>query len=98
MALYVVLSKLTHKGKSTIQKKPERIKEVNKNMESFGINVVSQHALIGAYDFLTVLEAPDPQAMSRLSLELGSRGTLETLFLGAIPVDQFIEDIKKSNK
>jgi uncharacterized protein with GYD domain len=52
--------------------------------------VISQYALLGAYDFITVLEAPDAETVARVSVELGTRGTANYETLAAVPVDEFI--------
>jgi len=98
MALYVVLTKLTSKGRQTVKRNPHRIQEVNREIEKMGLRIVAQYALVGAYDFLTVLEADDPQALTRLSLEFGARGTIEPLFLGAMPIEEYIEGLTKGGK
>jgi uncharacterized protein with GYD domain len=94
MAVYAVLSKLTDEGRKTLKAKPERVKEVNEEMAKMGAKVLHQYALLGEYDFLTVLEAADNAAISRVMVELGSRGTLETNTLSAIPVDEFLAGFK----
>lgn len=94
MATYVMLSSLTDDGAGTIKKNPERIKEVNKDVEALGGKVLQQFALLGEYDFLSVLEAPDAETIARISVELGSRGSVRIRTLAAIPVDEFIARLK----
>jgi uncharacterized protein with GYD domain len=94
MAVYVVLSRLTDEGRKTIKAKPERVKEVNDEISKMGAKVLHQYALLGKYDFLTVLEAQDNIAISRIMVELGSRGTLETMTLSAVPVDELLAKMK----
>jgi uncharacterized protein with GYD domain len=95
MAHYVVLSKLTDEGRKTLKSKPERVKEVNEEISRMGARVVNQFALLGKYDFLTVLEAKDDVAVAKIMVELGSRGTIQTMTLSAIPVDDFLSSLKK---
>lgn len=95
MAHYVVLSRLTDEGRKTLKSKPERVKEVNEEISRMGAKVVHQFALLGKYDFLTVLEAKDDIAVARIMVELGSRGTVQTTTLSAIPVDEFLSSLKK---
>ena len=90
MATYVMLSTLSPEGVQTIKNNPSRIKEVNKEIEQLGASVKAQWAVLGRYDFINVIEAPDEQTMARISLELGSRGTAKYESLTAIPVDDFI--------
>jgi len=94
MAKYVVLSRLTDEGRKTLKARPERVKEVNDEISKMGAKVLHQLALLGKYDFLTVLEADDDVAVAKVMVELGSRGTLETMTLPAIPVDEFLSKLK----
>lgn len=90
MATYLMLCKLTPQGTATIKNNPERILEVNHEIESLGAKVTAQWATLGEYDFISVVEAPDTQTIARVSLELGSRGTTTYETLAAIPVEEFI--------
>jgi len=95
MPLYILLSTLTPEGRKTIKKKAERIREVNKEIEAFGAKVVTQYAVLGPYDFVNIVEAPDNKAIARVSLELGSRGTIEIMSLPAMTVNDFISMTKE---
>lgn len=94
MAVYVVLSRLTDEGRKTIKTKPERVKEVNEEISKMGAKVLHQFALLGEYDFLNILEAEDNATISKIMVDLGSRGTLETNTLSAIPIDDFLARLK----
>lgn len=93
MPTYVMLCTLTSEGVQTIKNNPQRIKEVNREIEQLGASVTAQWATLGRYDFINVIEADDEQAIARISLELGSRGTAHYETLSAIPVDQFIDGL-----
>jgi uncharacterized protein with GYD domain len=95
MATYVMLSRLSPDGVKTLHENPDRIKAVNSEVEALGAKVVVQYALLGAYDFITVLQAPDMETVARVSVELGMRGTANFETLAAIPVDDFIASLKK---
>ena len=90
MATFVLLSSLTDEGAKTIKQNPGRIKEVNRELEQMGVRVVNQWAVLGPYDFVNVVEAPDNTAVARVSAELASRGTIRITTLAAIPIDDFI--------
>jgi uncharacterized protein with GYD domain len=85
-----MISTLTDEGRKTIKKHPERIEEVNREIESMGAKVLAQYAVLGQYDFLNILEAPNNEAIAKVSIELGSRGTIQIITLPAIPVEDFI--------
>ena len=93
MPTYIMLSTLTPEGVQTVKNNPQRIKEVNKEVEQLGATVKSQWATLGQFDFVNIVEAPDEQTMSRVSLELGSRGTARYETLVAIPIDDFISGL-----
>ncbi len=90
MATYILLSNLTDAGAATIKKNPERIKQVDQELESMGARVISQFAVLGPYDFVNIVEAPDNQTIARISAELSSRGTVRILTMAATPIDDFI--------
>ena len=93
---YIMLSNLTDEGRKTIKMRPERIKEVNKEIEKMGAKVIEQYAVLGPYDFISILEASDNETITRVAVELGSRGTVQIQTLSAIPVYTFEDKLKKS--
>jgi uncharacterized protein with GYD domain len=93
MPTYIMLSTLTPEGVQTVKNNPQRIIEVNKEVEQLGATVKAQWATLGHTDFISVVEAPDEGAMARISLELGSRGTARYETLAAIPIDDFIASL-----
>ncbi|MCX6651593.1 MAG: GYD domain-containing protein [Methanomassiliicoccales archaeon] len=94
MPQYIVLSRLTTEGRKVLKEKPARLKEVNKEITKMGAKVLQQYALLGKYDFLNIMEAPDNETVAKVMVELGSRGTLETTTLAAIPIDDFLKALK----
>ncbi len=88
MAIYVMLTTLTDEGRRTIKENPERLKEVNKEVEAMGVKILTQYALLGPYDFINILEAPDNKAVAKVAIELGSRGTLQTITMAAMSIDE----------
>ena len=94
MATFIMLSRLSPEGMKTLKGNPERLQEVNREVEGFGARVVQQYALLGEYDFITVLEAPDAETVSRVSVELSSRATARYETLTAISVEEFVSRIR----
>jgi uncharacterized protein with GYD domain len=94
MARYILLSKLTEDGRKTLKTRPGRIKEVNAELEAFGVKVLEQYAVLGPYDFVNIVEAPNNEAIFNMSVELGSRGTIEITSMPAITIDQLIKSLK----
>ena len=90
-----MLTTLTDEGRKTISENPGRIKEVNQEVEAMGAKILAQYAVLGPYDFINIMEAPSNEAISKVAIALGSRGTLQTLTLAAMDVDAFIASLKK---
>ena len=89
MATYIMLSTLTDEGRKTIKAHPDRLEEVNREIESMGARVLLQFAVLGPYDFVNVVEAPDNETIARISVALGARGTVQFNTLPAIAIDRF---------
>ena len=93
MPTYIMLATLTSDGVQTVKTNPNRIREVNKEVEQLGASVKAQWATLGDFDFVSVVEVPDEKTMARVSLELGSRGTARYTSFAAIPIDDFIASL-----
>ncbi|WP_376792016.1 GYD domain-containing protein [Thermoflexus sp.] len=94
MGIYIMLSTLTDEGAETIKERPERIMEVNREVEAMGVKVLAQYAVLGPYDFISIVEAPDNETVARVSVELASRGSVKIMTLPAIPIEEFIRRVK----
>jgi uncharacterized protein with GYD domain len=93
MPTYIMLSTLTPEGVQTVKNNPQRIREVNSEVEQLGATVKAQWSVLGRFDFVNIVEVPDDATMARVSLELGSRGTARYESLTAIPVEEFIAQL-----
>ena len=93
-----MLTTLTAEGRKTLKEKPNRIFEVNKEVEAMGAKILAQYAVLGPYDFVNILEAPSNDVITRVAIELGSRGTIQTLTLTAIPVEELVQSLKKGKR
>jgi uncharacterized protein with GYD domain len=91
MPTFVMLTNLTADGIRTLKNNPGRVAEVNREVEQIGAKVVAQYATLGQYDFVTIVEAPDETTMAKVSVELGSRGTMTSQTLTALRSDQLAE-------
>jgi uncharacterized protein with GYD domain len=94
MATYVLLSKLTDEGAETITSKPERVREVNQELAKLGVKVREQYALLGPYDFINIVDAPDNTTIARVSALLSARGSVQITTLPAVPLDDFVASLK----
>ena len=99
MAKYVILTKVTSEGLETLKENPERIKEVNEEIaKKYGVKVIAQYIVMGPYDFVNIVEAPDNDSVVKMVIDLGSRGTIQTLTMPAIEIEQLIKDLKELTK
>jgi uncharacterized protein with GYD domain len=92
-----MLSTLGPDGWATVREHPERIREVTSEVEAMGLKVLAQYALMGQYDFLNVLEAPDEATMARAAITLAARGTMRTTTLQAIGVEDLISSLRDAS-
>ena len=90
MPTYLMLSTIGPEGAATLREHPRRIKEVNDEVAAIGVTVLAQYALLGEWDILNILDAPDDATVARMSIELSSRGTVKTQTIPAVPIDEFI--------
>ena len=91
MPTYVMLTNLTSEGVKTLKSNPGRVSEVNREVEALGARVVTQFATLGQYDFVSIIEAPSDEVMARVSVEMGSRGTMSSQTLAALPAERLSE-------
>jgi uncharacterized protein with GYD domain len=94
MAVYVLLTTLTSEGRKSLKKNPGRIWEVNKEMENLGAKLLCQYKVLGPYDFVNIVEAPNNNVISRVAIELGSRGTLQPTIMAATTIEDFVKEIE----
>ena len=98
MALYVMLSSLSESGRKVLRQRPGWIRKVNRELEALGAKVRAQYAVLGPYDFVTILEAADNETVSSISIEMGARGTVSMMTMPAIPLDTFISRLQQRDK
>ena len=98
MSLYVMLSTLSEAGRKVLRERPGWIRKVNADVERMGARVIAQYAVLGPYDFVTVIDAADNAAISRVSVELGARGSVQMMTMAAIPLDEFIGRLERTPK
>ena len=90
MPMYILLSTLSTQGVQTLKSNPERLREVNRDVEELGARVVHQWATLGEVDFINVVEAPDEATIARVSVALGARGSTRIRTLPALTIDEFL--------
>ena len=93
MPTYLMLSRLTAKGVQTLSSNPERLKEVNKDVEELGAKVLHQWACLGPFDFVNIVEAPDAQTIAGVSVRRGARGSSKLESYELIEIDSLLGSI-----
>jgi uncharacterized protein with GYD domain len=95
MSVYLMLTTLTDAGRKALQDDPEILKEINKEVEFMGVKILTQYALLGQYDFVNIIDAPNNEAVAKLAIRLSAKGTTQTLTLAAISIDDLIATLKE---
>jgi uncharacterized protein with GYD domain len=90
MPIYILLSRLSTQGVQTLKANPDRLREVNKDVEELGARIVHQWATLGEYDFVNIVEAPDINTIARVSVALGARGSTRIETLPALTIDELL--------
>lgn len=95
MAYYMMLTNLTDEGRKAVKDDPERLRELNKEVEFFGVKILSQFALLGPHDFVNIIEAPSDEVVAKLAIYLSARGTYNPTTMPAMTLDTLINTLKK---
>ena len=94
MPIYILLSRLSQQGVQTLKSNPERLGEVNRDVEELGAKVLHQWATLGEFDFVNVVEAPDTATIARVSVALTARGSTKIHTLPALSIEEFLGAIE----
>ncbi len=94
MPTYIMLTTLTAQGVQTLKSNPERLREVNSDVEELGATVVHQWATLGPFDFVNVVEAPDAATIAKVSVALGARGSAKLQTVTAISIDELLATLE----
>jgi uncharacterized protein with GYD domain len=96
MPTYLMLTTLTEKGVQTLHANPGRLREVNRDVEEMGAKVLHQWAVLGEYDFVNIIEAPDDLTVAKVSLALGARGSAKLASLPLLAIDDVLATLESS--
>lgn len=94
MSRYIIISNLTDEGAKTLKKNPGRVKEVNTELKNMGVEVIDQYAVLGNFDFLSIVEADDETKITKAIVEIASRGSIKTVTYKVMEIDDFIKALK----
>ena len=91
MPVYILLSRLSTQGVQTLKSNPDRLREVNKDVEELGARVLHQWFMLGPYDFVNIVEAPDAKTVAQVSVAISARGSTSLESYEAIDVGELVE-------
>ena len=91
--MFILLSTLSQQGVQTLKSNPERLRQVNQDVEELGAKVLHQWATLGAFDFVNVVEAPDVETIAKVSVALGARGSTRIQTLPALAIEDFLQTL-----
>jgi uncharacterized protein with GYD domain len=91
--VFILLSTLSQQGVQTLKSNPERLRQVNQDVEELGAKVLHQWATLGAFDFVNVVEAPDIETVAKVSVALGARGSTRIQTLPALEIEDFLQTL-----
>jgi uncharacterized protein with GYD domain len=91
--VFILLSTLSQQGVQTLTSNPDRLRQVNRDVEELGAKVLHQWATLGEFDFVNVVEAPDVETIARVSVALGARGSTRIQTLPALEIDAFLRSL-----
>jgi len=94
MATYILLGTLTDEGAEKLRTHPEWVSEVNRDLEAMGVKIIAQYAVLGPYDIVNIIEAPDNKTVVGVSTQLTLRGSVKITTLPALPIDDFLSTLK----
>ena len=93
MPTFILLSTLTQQGVQTLKSNPERLRQVNQDVEELGAKVLHQWISLGQFDFVNIVDAPDSETVAKISVALGARGSAKLESYELIPVDKLLDSL-----
>jgi len=89
MPIYVSLGKTTMQGVQKIREVSQRYDANRKMYEEMGVKIVQVYALMGEYDYLSIVEAPDNETAMKAAVAVASRGNSTWVTMPAISIEEF---------
>jgi len=89
MATYIILFRFTQQGIKNIKESPDRVDAAKQTFRAMGAEVKEFYSVMGKYDTVLVVEAPDDETIAKLTLAIGSLGNVRTETLRAFTEDEY---------
>ncbi len=88
MATYILLMNFTDQGIRNVKQSPKRGKAAIAASEKLGIKTKDIYWTMGAYDLVSIVDAPNDEAMTTLALSVSSQGNVRTQTMRAYSADE----------
>jgi uncharacterized protein with GYD domain len=89
MPTYISLARWTDQGVRNIKEAPQRIDAFKKVVQAAGGKLTGFCVTMGKYDIVTIVDAPNDEAMANMVLSTESKGNVRIQTLKASTEDQF---------
>lgn len=89
MPTYIVLINYTQQGIQNVKETPSRIETARQALQAIGGVLKANYLVMGRYDYVAIIEAPDDEAMAKFALSLGARGNVRTETLRAFTEEEY---------
>ena len=83
MAQYIMLADWTEQGIRNVNDSPSRLDAARREWQKHGVKITAFYMTMGRHDMVTIVEAPNDEAVARVALALGSAGNIRTETLKA---------------
>ena len=94
MPFFVRLANFTEQGSRQTKDLARLLSQAKQVIEDNGAKLVQAYATLGRYDLVTVIEAPDENAMAKISALIASQGNFKAESLPAIPIQDFVQSVQ----
>ena len=88
MATYILLMRLTAEGQVRALNDPNYLLRVESEIDMPAVQTLGVYAVLGDYDFVTLVEANGNDVIARFSLELGVKAGVHVTTLPVVPTGQ----------
>jgi len=92
MATYIMLITLTPEGRAAAREEADYLLALEDKIAAPGVNMMGVYAVLGRFDYVTIVEAPDNESIARFSLDLGVEAGVHIETLPVIPASRLDED------
>ena len=89
MAKYIILFRWTQQGIQNVKDSPDRVSTAKHAFEAMGAQIKEFYAVMGQYDTVAIVEAPNDETIAKAALALSALGYCRTETLRAFPEDEY---------